>query len=322
MPNLNWSGGTSRPRYYLLRGVGELEQYQGAPNPSVGFLIDGIDFSGVGMPATHVRRGAGRGAARSAGHTLRRQRAGRARSTRIPAIRDREPELDTELTAGQDGMWAAGLVGRRRAGRRATDRGAWRFAVQQAQSDGFRHNVYLGRDDTNGRDELTRARQAARCDPAPGWQVGLTRACTPTSTTASTPSRPTTRSTRCRTSPARMRSARRAARSRFAGDLGARTLQGTTAYADSDIVYSFDGDWGNDDVLGRVRAVRLFLALRPRAPHAEPGPALLSQRDGARRGVRLARWASTRCASTRTTASATSSPASCCGRCSTRTTRP
>ena len=35
-----------------MRGIGEVEQYQGAPNPSVGFLIDDIDFSGVGMPAT------------------------------------------------------------------------------------------------------------------------------------------------------------------------------------------------------------------------------------------------------------------------------
>ena len=52
VPNLNWSGGTSRPRYFQLRGIGELEQYQGAPNPSVGFLIDDIDLSGVGMPAT------------------------------------------------------------------------------------------------------------------------------------------------------------------------------------------------------------------------------------------------------------------------------
>ena len=52
VPNLNWAGGTSRPRFFQLRGIGELEQYQGAPNPSVGFLIDEIDFSGVGMPAT------------------------------------------------------------------------------------------------------------------------------------------------------------------------------------------------------------------------------------------------------------------------------
>src|SRR6202161_2993597 len=52
IPNLSWASGSSRPRFFLMRGIGEVEQYQGAPNPSVGFLIDDIDFSGVGMPAT------------------------------------------------------------------------------------------------------------------------------------------------------------------------------------------------------------------------------------------------------------------------------
>ncbi len=52
VPNLNWAGDTSRPRYFQIRGIGELEQYQGAPNPSVGFLIDDIDFSGLGSAAT------------------------------------------------------------------------------------------------------------------------------------------------------------------------------------------------------------------------------------------------------------------------------
>src|SRR5687768_7833704 len=51
VPNLNWSAGTSRPRYFQLRGIGEMDQFQGAPNTSVGFLIDDIDFSGIGMPA-------------------------------------------------------------------------------------------------------------------------------------------------------------------------------------------------------------------------------------------------------------------------------
>src|SRR5512139_2160188 len=52
VPSLSWAGASSRPRYFQLRGIGELEQYQGAPNPSVGFLVDEIDFSGIGMPAT------------------------------------------------------------------------------------------------------------------------------------------------------------------------------------------------------------------------------------------------------------------------------
>ena len=52
VPNLNWSGDGHRARYFQIRGVGELEQYQGAPNPSVGVLIDDIDFSGIGTIAT------------------------------------------------------------------------------------------------------------------------------------------------------------------------------------------------------------------------------------------------------------------------------
>ena len=51
--NLNWTGGTSRARYYHIRGIGEAELYsgQGASNYSVGFTIDDIDFTGIGMPA-------------------------------------------------------------------------------------------------------------------------------------------------------------------------------------------------------------------------------------------------------------------------------
>ncbi|MEJ2273915.1 MAG: Plug domain-containing protein [Woeseiaceae bacterium] len=52
VPNLNWSGDGHRARYFQIRGVGELEQYEGAPNPSVGFIVDDIDFSGIGTLAT------------------------------------------------------------------------------------------------------------------------------------------------------------------------------------------------------------------------------------------------------------------------------
>ena len=51
VPNLNWAGGTSRPRYFQIRGVGERSQYfgEGAPNFSIGFVLDDIDLSGMGM---------------------------------------------------------------------------------------------------------------------------------------------------------------------------------------------------------------------------------------------------------------------------------
>jgi len=51
IPNLNYSSGTSRPRYFQIRGIGERSHYagEGPPNYSVGFIMDGIDFSGIGM---------------------------------------------------------------------------------------------------------------------------------------------------------------------------------------------------------------------------------------------------------------------------------
>ena len=52
VPNMNLSGEGSRARYFQLRGVGELEQYEGAPNPSVAYIIDDIDLSGIGGVAS------------------------------------------------------------------------------------------------------------------------------------------------------------------------------------------------------------------------------------------------------------------------------
>ena len=49
--NLHYAGGTSRAKYFQLRGLGELSQFsgEGAPHFYVGYMIDNIDFSGIGM---------------------------------------------------------------------------------------------------------------------------------------------------------------------------------------------------------------------------------------------------------------------------------
>ena len=51
VPNLNWAGGSSRPRYFQIRGIGESSHYfgEGPPNFSVGFSVDDMDISGLGM---------------------------------------------------------------------------------------------------------------------------------------------------------------------------------------------------------------------------------------------------------------------------------
>jgi outer membrane receptor protein involved in Fe transport len=244
VPNLNWSGGTSRPRYFQLRGIGELEQYQGAPNPSVGFLVDDIDFSGVGMPATsfdvqQVEVLRGPQGTRYGANAL----AGLIKvKTNDPVA---EAGLGTDLLAGSDGLIGAGLVtGGPLPPVGEAAGGAWRVAAQRARSDGFRDNVYLGRDDTNGRDETT-LRGKLRLGLPGDWQADATAlyvsvdngfdAFSPDNglrTFSDQPGRDAQRSV--------------GTSLKLAGDVGVATLVSTTSYADSDIVYSFDGDWGNE----------------------------------------------------------------------------
>src|ERR1700722_11147041 len=145
IPDLNWAAGTSRPRFFQLRGIGEVEQYQGAPNPSVGFLIDDIDFSGVGMPATlfdtqqiEVLRGP-QGTAYGANAL-----AG------LISVRTADPgsdfELNSEVAGADYDTRAAGLaVG----DGLASGAAGWRLVAHQYLSDGFRHDAYLDENSTN-----------------------------------------------------------------------------------------------------------------------------------------------------------------------------
>jgi outer membrane receptor protein involved in Fe transport len=169
VPNLHWAGGTSRPRFFQIRGIGEREQWEGAPNPSVGFLIDDIDFSGVGMPATlfdvqriEVLRGPQGllyGANALAG---------------LIVLRGREPSeelgFDTEAAIGEYNSESIGAVA---TGPATALNSTWRIGVQRYRSDGYRDDPYLGRDDTNGRDELT-ARAKWRWRPSADTTVDLT----------------------------------------------------------------------------------------------------------------------------------------------------
>ena len=47
-PNVNFSSGSSRARFFQVRGIGERGQLSEPLNSSVGVIIDGIDFSGIG----------------------------------------------------------------------------------------------------------------------------------------------------------------------------------------------------------------------------------------------------------------------------------
>ena len=169
VPNLHWAGGTSRPRFFQLRGIGEREQYEGAPNPSVGFLIDDIDFSGLGMAATlfdvdqiEVLRGP------------QGMRYGANALAGLIVMQSAAPEdrfhAATEASfADYDTRQIGGVI---TAPIESLD-SSWRLGVQHYTSDGFRKDAYLNRDDTNRRDELT-ARAKWRWQPTADTTVDLT----------------------------------------------------------------------------------------------------------------------------------------------------
>lgn len=168
IPNLTWSGGTSRPRYLQIRGIGENSQYEGeTPDSAVRFLVDDLDFTGLGtlgntfdVQQVEVLRGPQAGAfgANAAGGVVRLV-------TNAPT-----PFWAGEVFGGvaEDGLREGGfaLGGPLLAG--APEKLMARLAVQRHVSDGFRRNVTLQRD-ANARDELN-ARLRVTLNATPQWR--------------------------------------------------------------------------------------------------------------------------------------------------------
>jgi iron complex outermembrane receptor protein len=149
-PNVNFSSGTQRARYYQIRGIGERSQFKEPINPSVGLVIDGIDFSSIGSIAStfdveqvEVYRGP------------QGTRFGANAMAGMINITSSAPtdvfEGKVRLSAGNFDSYSAGLV----LSGPATEKVNYRLAVEQYRSDGFIDNDFLHRDDTNNRDELT-----------------------------------------------------------------------------------------------------------------------------------------------------------------------
>lgn len=150
IPNLNWAGGTTRPQYFQIRGVGERSNYagEGPPSFSVGTVVDDIDLSGLAtggqlfdMEQVEVYRG--------------------PQSTIFGAnamgglihLRSSDPtdKLVHGISAGSgtDGLLEASGYINVPLGQQI----AVRAGYAQGRSNGFRDNVYLQRDDTNRRRE-------------------------------------------------------------------------------------------------------------------------------------------------------------------------
>jgi iron complex outermembrane receptor protein len=243
VPNLNWSGDGHRARYLQIRGVGELEQYQGAPNPSVGFLVDDIDFSGIGTIATTFDVGRI--------EVLRGPQGTRYGANALAglvyvqsALPSAEVERRVQLQAGGDDMFAGGVAA---GGPLNSDESLlYRVSAHYHESDGFRKNSYLDRDDTNGREETT-LRGRLRWLPSETLTVDLAALYADVNdgydafaidnsleVLSDKPGRDA------------QRSVGGSLRVEWSA-LSWATLTSITAAADSDIDFNFDADWGNDD---------------------------------------------------------------------------
>lgn len=243
VPNLNWSSSTNRPRYFQIRGIGERSQYEGAPNPSVGFVVDDIDFSALGGIATlfdveqiEVLRGP------------QGTRYGANGLAGLIYVKTKAPEFadsyKLETLIGDDGDRALGF----RATGGLSEELAYRFSVHQYNADGFRHNDFLNVDDTNDRDEFV-ARGKLLWQASEQLDVNFTflKANIDNGFDSFAPENTLITHTDLPGKDAQD-STGLAIRANYKTD-GFDVLS-ITSYMNADIDYSFDGDWGNDDYWG------------------------------------------------------------------------
>ena len=150
VPNLNFAASDSRPRYFQIRGIGERSGYEGTPNSSVGFLIDDIDFSGqAGIASVYdidqieIYRGP------------QGSRMGANSLAGMIYIKTKDPQdlfkVNGEITLGNYGrndLSASINIP-------FTKNLKSRLSIRKEDFDGFRKNLFLDLSDTSKKDELS-----------------------------------------------------------------------------------------------------------------------------------------------------------------------
>ncbi len=241
-PNVNYSAGASRGRYFQIRGIGERSQFIDPVNPSVGLIIDGIDMTGLGGAATlfdieqvEILRGP-QGTAFGANAL-----AGAIN------IKSKQPTKETEgfieIKAGNYNTQSTGYV----ISGAITEKLQVRISGNQTLSDGYIKNAYLDRNNTNNIDEST-SRVQVSWQPNPNTDVHLSNLKTDINNGYDAFSLDNTRTTYSDqpgkdiqdTSASSIKLTSRA-NSSF-------DLEMLASKNNSDVIYAFDEDWAYDGI--------------------------------------------------------------------------
>ncbi len=244
IPNLTAAGGTSRPRYFQIRGMGERSHYfgEGPPNFSVGFTIDDIDLSGLGMVGLlydlnqiEVHKGP--------------QSSVFGPNALAGLIRMTSTNPEDTFSAGASVTNGTDRV-RRFDGRINIPLGkyfAFRTAIESGYGDGFRTNQYLNKTNTNGRKENI-IREKFLLKPNNNFQALLTafRAVLDNKYDVWAPDN--NKDLFTYTNHQGIDSQETNAyslRANYTKNLLSASL--IVSQSISDIIHAYDGDWGNDD---------------------------------------------------------------------------
>jgi len=149
-PNVNFAAGSSRGRFFQIRGIGERSQFVDPINPSVGLFIDGIDMTGLGSTAStfdiqqvEILRGP-QGTAFGANAL-----AGAIN------IKSNQPTKETKgYIEAKAGNYKTQAIGGAISGS-LSEKLTAKISVQSNTSDGYIENDFLNRKDTNNTDEQT-----------------------------------------------------------------------------------------------------------------------------------------------------------------------
>ena len=235
-PNVNFAAGASRGRFFQVRGIGERSQFVEPVNPSVGLLIDGMDFTGIGGVASTLDL--------RQVEVLRGPQGTLFGANALAGMINLVSQEPTQDFQGQAELLLGNLdqisVSAAAGGPLGRDL-AWRVAVQSNRSDGYQDNLYLGRA-TNNVDELN-VRTRLNWQASEALDLDLTVLLTDVDNGYDAFSLDNTRTTLSdQPGEDNLESVGLALKTRWSL-AGGRTLEALLSHVDADSVYSYDEDW-------------------------------------------------------------------------------